>query len=61
MAWLDVFVVRDNHLFMDNYYNSVSLAHELYDNGIHCNGTLHLVRAAPRVLKWPTGRKGTCS
>ena len=39
------------HLFMDNYYNSVSLAQELYEAGIHCSGTLRLVRGAPTVLK----------
>ena len=36
---------------MDNYYNSVALAQELYDTGIHCSGTLRLVRGAPTVLK----------
>ena len=39
------------HLFMDNYYNSVSLAQELYDAGIYVSGTLRLVRGAPTVLK----------
>ena len=39
------------HLFMDNYYNSVSLAQQLYDDGIHCSGTLRLVRGAPSALK----------
>ena len=39
------------HLFMDNYYNSVSLAQKLYDDGIHCSGTLRLVRGAPTELK----------
>ena len=28
------------HLFMNNYYNSVSLAQELYDESIHISGTL---------------------
>ncbi|MGL5405382.1 MAG: hypothetical protein ACRDAX_01105, partial [Propionibacteriaceae bacterium] len=39
------------HLFMDNYYNSVSLAQELYEAGVHVSGTLRLVRGAPNVLK----------
>ena len=39
------------HLFMDNYYNSVSLAQELFDGGIHVSGTLRLVRGAPAVLQ----------
>ena len=39
------------HLFMDNYYNSVSLAQELFDEGIHVSGTLWLVRGAAAVLQ----------
>ena len=39
------------HLFMDNYYNSVSLAIELYESGVHVSGTLRLVRGAPQCLK----------
>ena len=34
------------HVFMDNYYNSVALAQELYENGIHASGTLRLVHGA---------------
>ena len=48
---VDRFRGQGYHLFMDNYYNSVSLAQELYDAGIHCSGTLRLVRGAPAVLK----------
>ena len=49
---VDRFRNQGYHLFMDNYYNSVSLAQELYDAGIHCSGTLWLVRGAPIVLQW---------
>ena len=48
---VDRFRNQGYHLFMDNYYNSVSLALELYDAGIHCSGTLRLVRRAPTVLQ----------
>ena len=48
---VDRFRNQGYHLFMDNYYNSVSLAQELYDAGIHCSVTLRLVRGAPTVLK----------
>ena len=48
---VDRFRDKGYHLFMDNYYNSVALAQELYDAGIHCSGTLRLVRGAPTVLK----------
>ena len=40
------------HVYMDNYYNSVSLAGELYDAKTHCMGTLRLGRkGAPPSLK----------
>ena len=48
---VDRFRNQGYHLFRDNYYNSVSLAQELYDAGIHCSGTLRLVRGAPTVLQ----------
>ena len=48
---VDRFRNQGYHLFMDNYYNSVSLAQELYDEGIHVNCTLQLVRGAPSVLQ----------
>ena len=48
---VDRFRGKGYHLFMDNYYNSVALAQKLYDAGIHCSGTLWLVRGAPTVLK----------
>ena len=48
---VDCFRNQGYHLFMDNYYNSVSLAQELYDAGIHCSSTLRLVRGAPTVLQ----------
>ena len=48
---VDRFRDKGYHLFMDNYYNSVALAQELYDAGIHCSRTLRLVRGAPTVLK----------
>ena len=48
---LDRFVGQGYHVFMDNYYNSVSLAQKMYDRGIHLSGTLRLARGAPAVLK----------
>ena len=39
------------HLFMDNFYNSVSLAEELYANNTHVSGTLRLARGAPKSLQ----------
>ena len=48
---VDRFRGKGYHLFMDNYYNSIALAQELYDTGIRCSGTLRLVRGAPTVLK----------
>ena len=48
---VDRFRNQGYHLFMDNYYNSVSLAQELYDEGIHVSGTLRLVCGVPAVLQ----------
>ncbi|XP_064108750.1 piggyBac transposable element-derived protein 5-like isoform X1 [Macrobrachium nipponense] len=48
---VDRFRNQGYHLFMDNYYNSVSLAQELYEAGVHVSGTIRLVRGAPNVLK----------
>ena len=45
------------HVFMDNYYNSVSLAEELYAYRVHCSGMLHLSRGDPPSLKALTVRK----
>ena len=39
------------HIFMDNYYTSVALAEELYDNKTHVSGTLWLPRGAPKSLQ----------
>ena len=48
---VDHFRNQGYHLFMDNYYNSVFLAQELFDGGIHVSGTLWLVRGALAVLQ----------
>ena len=48
---VDRFRGKGYHLFMDNYYNFVALAQELYDVGIHCSGTLRLVHEAPLSSK----------
>ena len=45
------------HVFMDNYYTSVSLAEELYDNKTHVSGTLRLPRGAPKSLQNKTKSK----
>ena len=39
------------HVFMDNYYTSVPLAEELYENKTHVSGTLRLPRGAPKSLR----------
>ncbi|XP_068237096.1 piggyBac transposable element-derived protein 4-like [Palaemon carinicauda] len=40
------------HVYMDNYYNSVPLAEELYSHGTHVSGTLRVTRrGAPTVLR----------
>ncbi|XP_068222159.1 piggyBac transposable element-derived protein 4-like [Palaemon carinicauda] len=39
-------------VYMDNYYNSVPLAEELYSRGTHVSGTLRVTRrGAPTVLR----------
>ena len=48
---LDRHLQKGHHIFMDNYYNSVDLAEELYQNGTHVSGTLQLVQGAPEYLK----------
>ena len=47
------------HVYMDNYYNSVTLAGELYDAKVHCTGTLRLARkgAPPSLQKLKKKRK----
>ena len=55
---LERYLGKGYHVFMDNYYNSVSLADELYANATHCSGTLRLSRkGAPQVLKNLAGKK----
>ena len=47
------FVGQGFHVFMDNYYNSVALAQELSENGIHVSGTLRLSRqGTPEILRY---------
>ena len=48
---LQQFVHQGYHVFMGNYYKSVALAQELYDNGIHVRGTLRLARGAPLDMR----------
>ena len=45
------------HVYMDNFYNSVTLANELYTENTHCTGTLRLQRGAPPSLKALAGKK----
>ena len=43
-------------MYMDNYYNSVNLARDLYDDKVHCTGTLRLPRGAPHTSRaWQDG------
>ena len=45
------------HVYMDNYYNSVNIARDLYADKVHCTGTLRLPRGAPPFLKSLAGRR----
>ena len=54
---MEPFLGQGYHVFMDNFYNSVSLAEELWDHGVICSGTLRLVRGAPPVLRQLAKRK----
>ena len=45
------------HVYKDNFYNSVKLAKELYDEKVHCTGILRLTRGAPPALKALSGKK----
>ena len=45
------------HVYMDNYYNSVDLARDLYREKVHCTGTLRLTRGAPPPLADLRGKK----
>ncbi|CAH3967358.1 unnamed protein product [Pieris brassicae] len=38
------YLLRGHHLFMDNFYNSVKMAHKLLDLKTHCTGTLRTNR-----------------
>ena len=48
---MEPYLNKGYHVYMDNFYNSVALAEELYANGTHCSGTMRLTRGAPAVLK----------
>ena len=45
------------HVYMDNFYNSVTLAKELYAERVHCTGTLRLQRGAPPTLRALQGKR----
>ena len=46
------------HVFMDNFYNSVNLVEELYENHTHVSGTLRLSQGAPMALQNLARSKG---
>ena len=48
---LTPYLNKGYHVFMDNFYNSVALAEELYAHGIHCSVTLRLTRGTPPSLR----------
>ena len=48
---LQRFLGKGYRVFMDNYYNSVKIVEELYDNETHTVGTLRMNRGAPDVLR----------
>ena len=54
---LDGLLMKGHHVCMDNHYNSVSLAEDLYEHGMHCTGTLRLPRGTPLELKRLAGKK----
>ncbi|XP_069168757.1 piggyBac transposable element-derived protein 4-like [Procambarus clarkii] len=39
------------HLYMDNYYNSVTLTETLRELGVYTCGTIRMLRGAPKVLQ----------
>ncbi|XP_069169874.1 piggyBac transposable element-derived protein 4-like [Procambarus clarkii] len=44
-------VNKGHHLYMDNYYNSVSLTEKLRELGVYTCGTIRLLRGAPKDLQ----------
>ncbi|XP_062524652.1 piggyBac transposable element-derived protein 4-like isoform X1 [Bombyx mori] len=44
MRLMRPFLLKGHHLFMDNYYNSVTLSQKLFDLKTHTNGTLRVNR-----------------
>ena len=44
---LERFYFKGYRVYMDNFYNSVSLSEELYSKGIHTTGTLRLFKGGP--------------
>ncbi|XP_069185477.1 piggyBac transposable element-derived protein 4 isoform X1 [Procambarus clarkii] len=44
-------VNKGYHLYMDNYYNSVTLTEKLRELGVYTCGTIRMLRGAPKVLQ----------
>ncbi|XP_069194221.1 piggyBac transposable element-derived protein 4-like [Procambarus clarkii] len=42
---------KGHHLYMDNYYNSVTLTEKLREVGVYTCGTIRLLRGAPKDLQ----------
>ncbi|XP_069184253.1 piggyBac transposable element-derived protein 4-like [Procambarus clarkii] len=42
---------KGHHLYMDNYYNSVTLTEKLREVGVYTCGTIRLLRGAPKGLQ----------
>ncbi|XP_069170372.1 piggyBac transposable element-derived protein 4-like [Procambarus clarkii] len=42
---------KGHHLYMDNFYNSVTLTEKLREVGVYTCGTIRLVRGAPKDLQ----------
>ncbi|XP_069194662.1 piggyBac transposable element-derived protein 4-like [Procambarus clarkii] len=51
MGLIAPLVKKGYHLYMDNYYNSVSLTDKLREVGVYTCGTLRLQRGAPKDLQ----------
>ncbi|XP_069176151.1 piggyBac transposable element-derived protein 4-like [Procambarus clarkii] len=51
MGLMAPLVNKGYHLYMDNYYNSVSLTEQLREVGVYTCGTLRLQRGAPKDLQ----------
>ena len=51
LSLLDIILVRNHHLYQDNFYNSVMLAETLLDRNVRVCGIMRGNRGIPRDLE----------